>query len=157
MKPRISLLFLLTCALLFSGCKAKPGTPSSSSEYKAGERFFDGGEYGKAAEAYEQYVNTNAPAPNQDRALFRLGLTYSFADSPVKESQKAVRALRRLVSTFPESIYRREAELILALQTASERLRSDVREKDERIKTLNAELERLKRMDMRRPPPRPPG
>ncbi|MBI4469449.1 MAG: tetratricopeptide repeat protein [Acidobacteria bacterium] len=156
MKPPIRLLILLIFAFSFFGCKAKPGTPAPSGEYHLAERFFDGGEYGKAAEAYEQYLSAGDSLPHQDRALLRLGLSYSFADSPVRDPQKAVRALRRLVAGYPESAYRREAEVILTLQTSVDRLRADVREKDERVKALNVELEQLKKIDMQRPPPRPP-
>ncbi len=157
MRERIAILLLLLLSLVSWGCKAKPRTPSVTSQYKLGEKYFESSEYGKAAEAYEQYLSESPAAGNRDRALFHLALAYSFLDSPVRDLQRAIRTFRRLVTAFPESPHRREAEVILSLQNSAERLRADVRERDERIKALNNELEQLKKMDMQRRPPRPPG
>ena len=57
-------------------------------------------------------------------------------------------------SEFPESPYRKQAEYILALKTQIERLRSDIRKRDEAVKELSEELNRLKQIDMQRRPSR---
>ena len=64
--------------------------------------------------------------------------------------------MQQLVSLFPESPYRPEAEFLLRLQGEIERLRSDLSNREARIRQLTQELERLKQIDMQRRPSRVP-
>jgi chromosome segregation ATPase len=149
------------------------------------EKSFETGDYAKAAEAYEAYFRDNPSRKNQDRALFRLALAYSFPNNPAHDVQQAVRVLRQLISQFPQSPYALQAKVILSFHEEIERLslditqredrvkllssdldqlkrevdklRADVRERETRIRFLSNELEQLKKIDMERRPPRPPG
>ncbi len=159
MKARILAVILLAMSLVVASCRKnpRPAVPTSPSNYQLGERYFDTVDYAKAAEAYEEYLRADPSGPNQDRVLFRLGLAYSLPESPARDLPRAIRTFRRLIASFPQSPYKGEADLILALQAAADKLRVDVRERDDRIRALNNELEQLKRIDMQRRPPRPPN
>jgi hypothetical protein len=55
----------------------------------------------------------------------------------------------------PQSQYESEARLILSLEADVERLQSDVARREERVRQLSGELEKLKEIDMQRRPARP--
>ena len=73
-----------------------------------------------------------------------------------QELGEAQAAFKNVVALFPNSPYRAEAELILALQAQIDRLRGDVKEREERIHQLAEELQKLKEIDLQRKPSRPP-
>jgi tetratricopeptide (TPR) repeat protein len=138
--------------------------------YKAAEQAFEAGKYLEAAKAYESYLRLNDP-DNQDRVHFRLGLAYSLLpDSPQQNVKNARTHFQRLVKEFPDSPYRAPADLILSLLTAIDKLNAShrelrannrelsatVKEQQGKIKQLSEELQRLKEIDMKRSPSRPP-
>jgi len=122
-----------------------------------GELYFRSGDYAKAARAYETYLRDNYSPVNQDQALFRLAFCHALPESPVRNMPQATSLLKQLVKRFPKSLYRPQAEFLLGMQGEMEKLRSDVSARDDRIKELTQELERLKQIDMeRRPTGTPP-
>ena len=133
-----------------------PPPPSPPSYFELAETHFETGHYANAAQAYETFLNRNPSAADQDKALFRLALAHAFPESPVHDPQQALQILQQLVSLFPESPYRPEAEFLLRLQGEIERLRSDLSNREARIRQLTQELERLKQIDMQRRPSRVP-
>jgi tetratricopeptide (TPR) repeat protein len=138
--------------------------------YRTAEQAFEAGRYLEAAKAYESYLRLNDP-DNQDRVHFRLGLSYSLLpDSPQQNLKNARTHFQRLVKEFPDSPYRAPADLILSLLATIDKLSANIREigannrelnaavKDQqgKIKQLSEELQRLKAIDMKRSPSRPP-
>ena len=67
-----------------------------------------------------------------------------------------MQVLRQLVSLHPQSPFKAQAELLLRLQDEGNRLQADLGKRDERIKELTRELEKLKQIDMERRPSRIP-
>ena len=132
-----------------------PKLPASPSYLDVGENYFEMGDYAKAAQAYETYLQNNYSPANQDQALFRLALTHALPASPVRDLPKATSLLQQLTKHFPESPWRPQAELLLGLQGEINKLRTDVSKRDEHIRDLSRELERLKQIDMRRRPTAP--
>ncbi len=142
-----------------SACQRKPqATPSPPplTQLEMGEKYFEAGDYAQAAQAYDLYLRDNPSGPNQDRALFRLALAHAFPGSPVHDLPRANELLKQLVHLHTQSPFRAEAEFLLGLQDEADRLRADVSHRDERIRELTQELERLKRIDMQRRPSRLP-
>ena len=161
---------------------APPPLPPPPPSYLAiGDRYFDAGDYASAADAFQAYLSGNPSAPDRDRALFRLALTHEFPQSPVHDSAQALAELQELLSTYPDSPLRPQAELVLQLHQEAERLRAevqareqriaeltdqlqqlqsgeleqlrtDVSQREERIRQLSEELDRLKQIDMQRRP-----
>jgi len=118
------------------------------------ERNFAEGNYRRASQSFEKFLYTFPKAPERERALFYLGFSLALSGED-KDLLQTEAALRRLISEFPKSSYRRQAEWILDLRARIERLQSDVKERDERIRQLSEELRKLKSIDLERRPSRP--
>ena len=86
----------------------------------------------------------------EDEELFREGLTFASADNPNHDWQRAMGLFKKLVTEFPDSPYTTAAELLLSLRTEVTQLVSDAEKRDQRIKQLTTELERLKQIDAER-------
>ncbi|MDR0842718.1 MAG: tetratricopeptide repeat protein, partial [Acidobacteriota bacterium] len=112
------------------------------------------GRYKQASESYEKFLRTFPQASNRDRALFRLGLSLALAGED-QDMRQTEAAFQKLVAEFPRSPYRRQAEWILGLQTRIEKMQSDIKDRDERIRQLGDELRKLKSIDLGRRPSRP--
>jgi|WetSurMetagenome_2_1015567.scaffolds.fasta_scaffold496630_2 hypothetical protein len=127
-------------------------TITAPSDFELGEKLFQAGNYPRAAKALEDYLNNNPKGKGRDQALFHLGLSRALAG----ESGRLIEApLRKLLTEFPKGQYRDQAEFILGLLTQIDRLRVDVKERDDRIKKLSEELQALKDIDLQRRPKRP--
>jgi tetratricopeptide (TPR) repeat protein len=133
-----------------------PNLPSTGGYFDLGDKYFQVGDYPRAAKAYETYLRSSVSLTYQDQALFRLALTRFLPESPVKDVPQALNLFRLLVKSFPQSPFRPQAEMILGMQAEIERMRLDVGKRDERIQDLTRELERLKQIDMQRRPPGSP-
>lgn len=121
-----------------------------------GIRSFKAGDYGKASILFEEYIGTGSSSENRDLALFHLFLSRTLMGNSGRNSRRAEDALKRLVNEFPKSPYRDSAELIVGLQAQIENLKSDVKEKEIKIKQISEELQKLKEIDLQRRPSRPP-
>ena len=114
------------------------------------DRAFTASDYDDASRAYENYLRL-APAGNQrDQVLFRLGLAYALRKSPGPDWERARTILRQLVSDYPISPFKPPAELILALHTEVGQVNADAKVREDRIRQLSTELDRLKRIDAER-------
>ena len=132
-----------------------PKTITKTSSYDLAELNFQIGNFTKAAQAYESFLRANPKGKHRDVALFHLGLSRTLARDSGRDWYLAEAAFKKLLSEFPTSLYRAQAEFILGQQAQIEKLRSDMKERDDRIKRLNDELQKLKDIDMQRRPTRP--
>lgn len=113
------------------------------------------GNYSQAAEDSEGYLRVESESKNRDRALFIIGVARALANDSARDLRRSEAALKRLISEHPNSPYKGQAELILELQDQVTKLRSDIRDRDEKIKKLSEELRTLKEIDLQRKPSRP--
>jgi len=109
------------------------------------ERAFNAGNYEAAGRAYEDYLRVYPAGTQRDQALFRLGLAYALRPAP--DCQRASSAFRQIVEGFPASPFKAPANLILSLHSELDQLNSGTQQRDQRIKQLTTELDRLKRID----------
>ena len=114
------------------------------------------GNYQKAIKAYEAYLSANPKSRSRDQALFHLGLARALAVDTSRDMRQADAAFKRLISEFPRSQYKDQAELILGLHVQFDKLKLDLKEREDRIKKLSEELQALKDIDLQRRPSRPP-
>jgi len=135
---------------------APASAPSPPNYFEMGESYYVTGDYTSAAQSYQSYLDASLEPANHDRALFRLALISLFPESPVQDQSRALETLQKLVADFPQSLYRPEAEFLLRLHQEVEGLRTDLSKRDQRIRELTQELERLKQIDMQRRPSRLP-
>jgi len=125
------------------------------SRLERGDVYFREGKYPEAVRIYEAYLRSNPKGESADKALFHLGLSHALSSGSDRNLPGAKTTLNRLLTEYPESGYRSQAELILSLITQVEQLNLDVVEKDSRIQKLEVELNRLKEIDLKRRPSRP--
>jgi outer membrane protein assembly factor BamD (BamD/ComL family) len=104
---------------------------------------FDAGNYSEAARAYERYLQIEPNGNRRDEALFRLALALALPSSGNADWTRITALLKELVDRHPASSYRAPALLILTLQ-------SDALKRDQRIKQLSTELDKLKQIDAER-------
>jgi outer membrane protein assembly factor BamD (BamD/ComL family) len=136
---------------------APPPPPPAPNYFEIGEKDFESAEYASAARAYETYLRGDAYGDQRDLALFHL------PGSAVHDAAHATRLLQQLVTAYPQSVYRPQADLLLRLQTEVDHLRADSNKQNDRIKELtkeveklNRELEKLREIDLQRRPSRVP-
>jgi len=113
------------------------------------------GKYKQAVELYEGYLDRYPQSISRDKALFRLGLSQALFPGSGKSLSGARTSLKRMVSEFPGSIYKSQAELILGLIAQVDDLNVEVEERNSKIQQLQEELTRLKEIDLKRSPSRP--
>jgi len=133
-----------------------PKTITAPSNFEVGEINFRAGNYRQAARSFEDFLKANPESATRDQALFHLGLSRCLAGDSGRDLRQAEAAFKRLIVEFPNSQYRNQAELILGLQAQIDKLKSDVKDRDDKIKQLSEELLKLKEIDLKRRPSRPP-
>jgi len=133
-----------------------PETPSEIAagrvELQEGEKYFRAANYKQAALSFEKFLALSPKSLDREQALFYLGLSSAISSDSSRDTVQAEAALRRLIIEFPHSPYRRQAEYMLTLQSQIDKLRADVKERDDKIKLLNDELQKLKEIDLQRRP-----
>jgi len=139
---------------------AEPAPPpkavAAPSALDVGELNFQAGNYGQAIRSFEDFLSANPKSKNRDQALFHLGLSHALANDTSRDMRQAEAVLKRLITEFPNSPYKNQAEFILGLQAQIEKLRSDVKDREDKIKRLSEELQKLKEIDLQRRPSHPP-
>ena len=133
-------------SLLLAGCHSKPAKVAapvsnppapSPSLLDLGESHLNSGEYADAAESYEAYLRHNPDAADRDKALFRLALCYGLGEDGPDGYRKAQKQLTLLVTQFPRSPYKPQAEYMLSLQGEIDRLKVDMLEKESLLRERN--------------------
>jgi TolA-binding protein len=132
-----------------------PKAVAMPSNFDLGLANFKAGNYGKAVQLFEEYLQAGLNSENRDVALFHLYLSRRLSGNSGRNTRRAEEALKRIVTEYPKSPYRDSAEYILGLQAQIENLKSDNKDKEAKIKQLSDELQKLKEIDMQRRPSRP--
>jgi tetratricopeptide (TPR) repeat protein len=113
------------------------------------DRAFAASDYEQACQAYENYLQLTPGPEHQDQALFRLGLAYALRKTN-PDWQRALGTWKRLLSDYPDSSFKAPVELIVALYTEVGQVNADIKVREDRIKQLATELDRIKRIDAER-------
>ena len=111
------------------------------------DRAFASGNYDEAARAYDDYLHLTPSGSQRDQALFHLGLTYALRPAPSADWSRAATTFKQLTDEFPNSPFKAPANLILSLHSEVDQLNTDNKQRDQRIKQLTTELDRLKKID----------
>ena len=157
-KPNRLAAVAFSTILALCGCQKRvavtalpppPVSPSSpASPLDQADRAFTSGNYDEAARAYEDYLRQPLSGSSQrDQALFHLGLTYLLRPTPSADWQRAAAVFKQLMDEFPNSAFKPPANLILSLHSDLDQLNADSKQRDQRIKQLTTELDRLKKID----------
>jgi tetratricopeptide (TPR) repeat protein len=133
-----------------------PKTITIPSSFELGEMDFQVGNYKHAAESYETFLSSNRESKDRAQALYHLGWSRILANDASRDLRQAEVHFQRLITEFPDSKFRKQADFILGLLNQIDKLRTDVKERDEKNKKLVEELQKLKEIDLSRKPSRPP-
>jgi tetratricopeptide (TPR) repeat protein len=124
-----------------------PPTLVVSSMDRANEAFVSGN-YDEAARAYENYLKVTPSGGQREEALFYLGVLYAIRPAP--DWQRAVVTFKQLTEEYPNSPFKVPTTLVLSLHTELDQATMDAKDRDQKIKQLATELERLKKIDSER-------
>jgi len=110
-------------------------------------RAFVSGDYDDAARRYEDYLRSTPSGNQRDQALFNSALVYATRQAPPADWNRAAANLKQLIDEYPNSAYKTPASLILSLHAEIDQAATDAKQRDQKIKQLTAELDRLKKID----------
>jgi hypothetical protein len=111
------------------------------------DRAFASGNYDEAARGYENYLRTTTSGGEREQALFHLALTCVLRPAPATDWPRAIATFKQLIEEYPDSPLKAQANLILTLRTDLDQVASDIRQRDQRLKQLSTELDRLKKIN----------
>ena len=146
-------LIAVAALLVLGACRkdpariSTPAPPVAVDYFQEGEKQFRIGNYAEAEKAYNTHLRNQPAAENQDLTLIRLAIVYAVAPDPVRNPERSAASLNRLVSSFPQSTWRPQAELMLELHAKVSKLQSEVVEKDDTIRRLSIEAEAAQKLD----------
>lgn len=127
-----------------------PPAPLLPKDFRDGEAYFQSGKYADAARSYNQYIQQDIVTQFKDAATFKMGLAMALACTSSDCRARSQEQFKVLLSHFPQSPYSPEARFILSLQGDIDKLKADTKSRDDKIKKLTDELERLKKIDLER-------
>lgn len=114
------------------------------------EKSYDAGEYGEAARYYEQYLDMAPSGDKRDQALFKLAVISASPSNAMPNWVRVSALMKRLIEECPESPYWLPAKVIVGLHSEVAQLTADSQKRDQRIKQLSGELDKLKKVDAER-------
>ena len=154
MRTNRIIIITFSAILIASGCDKRvpvtstppvaPPDPAAVALDDA-DRAFSAGSYDEAARRYESYLKFKTAGTRRDEALFHMGLSYVLR--PAADWQRASSAFRQIAEVFPNSPFKPPASLILSLHSELDQVNANVQQRDQRIRQLTTELDRLKRID----------
>lgn len=127
-----------------------PGPSKAETAFAEAQKSYEAGEYGEAAHYFEQYLELEPAGDSRDEALFKLALITASPQSASPNWARVSTLLKRLIDECPESQYLQPARVILSLQSEVAQLTTDTLKRDQRIKQLSTELDKLKKVDAER-------
>ena len=119
-----------------------PAPAPSAVALEAANRAFFLGDYDSAGREYSRYLELIPLAGNRGEALFRLGLIHTLPGR--QDWARAGSFLNQLLSEFPQSPLRPEAQLILSLREQSVQLSADASRLTNEAAQLQGEVAQLK-------------
>ena len=165
-RKRQHFFLYLACYMIFvfliQGCLYLPKQWQGEQQLAKARQLFAGGNYEAALEknqkVLEQYQTRHA-----DQALFQIGQIYAFPENPNLDYQKSLESFQRIIFKFPASRFREDAKIwaliirqiidqekqIQLLKEKNVPLEKTVKKQKSKIKQLQDQLEKLKRIDIK--------
>lgn len=109
----------------------------------AADAAFNDSNYAEAAKGYDKYLQAEPAGDHREEALFRSALSLALATNPNPDWTRITAVLKELLDHYPNSPFRATALVILSME-------SDAQKRDQRIKQLSTELDKLKQIDAER-------
>jgi tetratricopeptide (TPR) repeat protein len=118
--------------VLTSGCSHLNEEFQVNSIFKEANDLFSQGSYKASLSKYEQIIE-KYPTTG-DRALFEMGIIYTYSGNGQKDYQKSLGCFQKLIKDYPDSGYRKDSEMMIFHI-------NNVSLKDKTITALQAEIE----------------
>ncbi len=109
----------------------------------------DKGEYDSALKAYGEITKAYPDASPGDRALFDMGVLYTYPDYPKKSYYRALKYFRQLLTDFPETPLKEEAKAWVEALNRVILNENKVKELEEKIAAYQEQINALKEIDIR--------
>lgn len=152
---RFLLLFVIAIPLLICGCSTFDEGSQSRPIFKEANDLFSRGDYRASLGKYEQIIEKYPTAG--DRVLFEMGIIHAYPKNEQKDYRKSLECFQKLVRDYPESVYRRDSEMMIfqinnvtmkdktvsGQQTQIETLREEVKGKEKEAAALKKQIEML--------------
>jgi tetratricopeptide (TPR) repeat protein len=116
-------------------------------EREQADHAFTAGSYDEAIQGYEKFLMVSPGGDGRGEALFRLALSYALRSNRDSDWQRARTTLKQLIDEYPNSSLKPPALVILTLRSQADELSGNIKAREQAIKQLSAELERLKQID----------
>jgi len=126
-----------------------PALPGEVEQEQA-DRAFTAGSYDEAIQAYESALLLAPSGERRDEALFRLGVCYVLRSNSNSDWQRARTTLQQLINDYPNSSLKPPALVILSLRSRADELSGNIKAREQAMKQLSIELEKLKQIDAER-------
>jgi len=151
-------IFIMTTPILLFGCSTFNEGLQAKSSFEEANGFFSQGSYEASLNEYARIIERYPTTA--DRALFEMGIIYSYPRNEQKDHQKALECFQNLIKKYPGSRYRQDSEmmifyinnvtikdsLITTQQVQIETLRQAIKNKDNEIVTLQNDIITLQKM-----------
>ncbi|MBT0893356.1 L,D-transpeptidase family protein [Geobacter hydrogenophilus] len=139
--------------MLMTGC----GHLQSKPTFEEANDLFNQGSYQASLSKYEQIIDQQPAAG--DRALFEMGIVYSYPKNERKDYQKSLECFQRVIKDYPGSHYRQNSQTMVSYinnvpvkdttiatqQTRIETLQREITGKEDEIATLREKIEALEK------------
>ncbi len=146
---------IILTPVLICGCGHMNEASQARPIFEEANNLFSQGNYGASLDKYGQIIE-KYPSTG-DRALFEMGIVYSYPRNEQKDYQKSLECFQKLVKDYPGSEYRQNSQtmifnlnnvvikdrMIAAQQTQIETLRQDVKSKDNETIELQKKIKAL--------------
>jgi outer membrane protein assembly factor BamD (BamD/ComL family) len=127
-----------------------PAPPVLPATLADAEAAYSRGDFPRAVTAYESYLQSKPQSPGMDAILFRFAVSQSLSNVSTRETASN-ETFKQLVRDFSGSPYASSAKRILDYrENAARTQQSDLKSKDDRIRQLTDELDKLKKIDSER-------
>lgn len=151
---RLIICTILT-PILMCGCGYFSAGIQANPTFNEANDFFSQGRYMASLSKYQQILEKD-PATG-DRALFEMGIIYSYPGNQQKDYQKALDCFQKLIRDYPGSGYKKDSELMVfninnvilkdktidAQQKHIDILQQDAKNRGNELTTLQKRLETL--------------
>lgn len=148
---------IIAALLLLAGCGHFNEARQAKPTFAEADRLFTQGSYRESLDKYRQIAGT-WPTTG-DRALFEMGIVYSYPRNERKDYEKALACFRKVVADYPASDYRANSETMIfylsnaplkdrtiaAQQVQLEAIQGTIREKDAEIDALRQKIAALEK------------
>lgn len=140
------LIMLIVGLLASSGisCSKKASVPTAprADSLQQGDAHFFAGHYEEAADAYTTFLHQNPYGKHRDRAIFRLAMCQAIEESAIFDLKEATTQFNRLRECCKNSLYTRQAEVVLGFHDSIEPLKTRLSNQEKEIRDLKDQLKK---------------